>query len=798
MKYCLYKLLLVMILVLLMDDSISAQINKKLMGKVYNEDNSLPVAGATINFFELDGGRSYKTSSDTSGIFQIDDLNFANYIIKISCLGFVSIIDTISLRGEGNFKNNGLHYTLKSDTKYLQVVDIEKQIDEKFINFTKGKIILNVQQSALVSGNSAYDILLRAPGVTEQNDKLTFRMKSIKVLINGRPSNLTGAELTNFLGGLPASQLDKVEIIHHPSAKYDSDGGVVVNIILKSNDRTGFNGSVNLAVGSGYHIRHNEGGNFSYGNKKIGVYGAYDYSYKKQYGNSTSRSKFNANSLSILQDSYELGHRSVNNFRTGIDYEINHKIKIGTQFRGTWNRGKVRTENIAISRSEANEQKAFTQGLEDAKTINPYFNGYLDLNLDSLGKKLIFNFDVYNQDRKLNEDILVDGDTFNHIKGKQPSTVNTRSFNLDYTHPMVLGKLEAGIKIQNSATKNIPIWELELNGNWIRDDARTYDFLYNENNFAAYLNWNSIFGPLEFNIGVRAEQMSISNDLRSEHMKNKRKFSYLFPTVNLEYAISSQNVLNFNYRKNLDKFGFQIVNPFKNYVNPYFTSVGNVNIEPQVNHDMELTYTYRGSFVFGVSFTRTNDVISPVYLPSENSGLISTYDNLPNADLFYGFANFPYQIAKWWDLNFSGGYGFYKFNALDISGIASNKSWSYLAQLESHLDLGHSWDFEISAFSRGPYSSGIYRTKGISTVSIGFKKAILKNKLILSANATDIFNSKINTQTMDYRGLVMYTRNKPESRFYTIGAVYNFGSKKYRKKMPQDDRVKEFEKRMYN
>ncbi len=798
MKYCLYKLLLVMIFGFLIDNNISAQINKRLIGKVYNGDTSLPISGATINFFKLDGEDVYKTSSDTDGIFQINDLNFDNYLIKISYLGFVSIIDTISLGSIEKFKKNGLHYILKPDTRYLQVVDIEKQIDEKFINFTKGKIILNVQQSSLVVGNSAYDILLRAPGLTEQNDKLTFRMKSIKVLINGRSSNLVGSDLNNFLAGMPASQVDKVEIISHPSAKYDSDGGVVINIVLKNNDRKGLNGSVNFAVGSGYHIRHNEGGNFSYGNKKIAMYGAYDYSYKKQYGNSNSSATFNTNSLSILQDNYELGHRSVNNFRTGIDYEITDKIKTGAQFRGTWNSGKVRTENTAISLSESVEQEVFTQSLGDTRNINSYFNGYVDLNLDSLGKKLMFNVDVYNQDKKLNEDLLVSGDTFNHIRGIQPATVNTQSFSLDYTHPMVLGKFEVGIKVQTSATKNTPVWELELNDSWDRDDARTYDFLYNEDNYAAYLNWNSTFDRLEFNIGIRAEQISISNDLHSENIKNKRKFKYLFPTINLEYAISNQNVLNFNYRKNLDKFGFQIVNPFKNYINPYFTSLGNINIKPQVNHDMELTYTYRQSLVLGISFTRTNDVISPVYLPIENSGLISTYDNLPNSDLFYGFVNFPYQITKWWDLNFSGGYGFYKFNALDISGIASNKSWSYLAQLESYLDLGHSWSLEISAFSRGAYSSGIYLTKGISTVSVGLKKAILKNKLIISANVADIFNSKINTQTMDYRGLNMYTRNKPESRFYTIGAIYNFGSKKFRKKMPQDDRVKDFEKRMYN
>ena len=147
-----------MIFGFLIDNNISAQINKKLIGKVYNGDTSLPISGATINFFKLDGEDVYKTSSDTDGIFQINDLNFDNYLIKISYLGFVSIIDTISLRSIEKFKKNGLHYILKPDTRYLQVVDIEKQIDEKFINFTKGKIILNVQQSSLVVGNSAYDI----------------------------------------------------------------------------------------------------------------------------------------------------------------------------------------------------------------------------------------------------------------------------------------------------------------------------------------------------------------------------------------------------------------------------------------------------------------------------------------------------------------------------------------------------------------------------------------------------------------------------------------------------------------
>ncbi|MBC8985355.1 outer membrane beta-barrel protein [Pedobacter sp. N36a] len=246
----------------------------------------------------------------------------------------------------------------------------------------------------------------------------------------------------------------------------------------------------------------------------------------------------------------------------------------------------------------------------------------------------------------------------------------------------------------------------------------------------------------------------------------------------------------------MDRFGFGVINPFKNYVNPYFSTMGNANLSPQINHDMELFYSYKKVFVFGVSYTKTVGVIAPVLIPMGTNQIISTYENLPGANLFYMYANVPYRFFKWWSVNFSGGYGFYNYNTTEKQTLTSNKTWSYLGQLDFSFNFNNNFMIELSTFSRGPYASGINQTKGVSVINVGAKKSFSNNKFVLSANVSDVFNSNSTKQTTNYKGVFIDAKNKVESRFITVGLNYSFGGKKEKTIHLKNDKVEEYEKRM--
>lgn len=130
----------------------------------------------------------------------------------------------------------------KTKTKEIQEVVINGK--KSFIEQTANKINVNVSQSPIASTSNAYDILLQAPGVIEQNGSLNFRSKSVTVLIDGKLTNLSGEDLKAMLTSMSGNTIDKVEILPNPSSKYDALGGSVINIKLLKNKKSGFSGSV--------------------------------------------------------------------------------------------------------------------------------------------------------------------------------------------------------------------------------------------------------------------------------------------------------------------------------------------------------------------------------------------------------------------------------------------------------------------------------------------------------------------------------------------------------------------------
>ncbi|MBC8985354.1 outer membrane beta-barrel protein [Pedobacter sp. N36a] len=509
------------------DSCISGIVRHKVSKKI------LP--GAIVTIETLDGVPLDKMKTDTIGVFKSKKIQFGTYVIKVAFIGFKDQTDTIILKSNQQDINIGLEESAYG----LNTVNITAQKETPFLTFSKGKITLNVQNSSLSAGSTAYDVILRAPGMSEQNERLSFRAKTIAVLINGRPSNLTGTDLKNYLNALTSNQIEKVEIIPNPSAKYDSDGGVVINIILKKNDKNGLSGSLGLTLGSGKFFKGNKGLNLNYGESKMNTYLSYDFMRSKMYYEDYSKSTFN-NSSSVIQNEYAIRKRNIHTLRVGIDYNLNSRLKIGGQFRTLINNGNGDRDNIS-----ENLQNNLSLSTANVKTIsastlsNPYLNSFLELTIDSLGKKLNINVDVFQQSKMWNDEIkIVDNlSKIGKIRSTQPTKVFTQIYSIDYVQPLVNGKLESGLKLQQTINKNNPVWENNINEEWQIDQIRTYRFLFKENIYSAYLNWNTtLLNKVDMNFGTRIENTILESNLLSQDLKNRRSFFYLFPSLGLEYV----------------------------------------------------------------------------------------------------------------------------------------------------------------------------------------------------------------------------------------------------------------------
>ena len=315
----------------------------KLTGFVNDKISKQALPNATVSVKgKTNSNFKIIVATNSKGQFSFSAPTNNLYEIEVSYLGYTTFIkDSVDLKDENQILEP---IYLQLAQKDLAAVTVAAK--KPFITLSADKIILNVAQSAIASGGNAYDVLKRAPGVNEQSDNLTFRGKSINVLINGRPSNLSGEELKNLLTNMQASTVEKIEILPNPSAKYDAQGGSVVNIVLAKNKNYGTNYVLTNGIGTGRFLSANTGLDVNNRNKNINVFGAVNYAHNKQYYDSKN-TRF-LNNGTITSEEYDVRNRNNYSLKAGVDYDLNKKTSLGFLASGSFNYRNRAVNNNSI------------------------------------------------------------------------------------------------------------------------------------------------------------------------------------------------------------------------------------------------------------------------------------------------------------------------------------------------------------------------------------------------------------------------------------------------------------------
>ncbi|WP_419802296.1 outer membrane beta-barrel protein [Mucilaginibacter sp.] len=757
-----------------------------LTGSVKDSLTRQGLPHATIVVTNMLTSVSVNTISSDKGNFTISHLQPGKYQLKVLYVGYNTFTKSQITIGDKQ-QSVELEVYMCLQIKSLKSVVISAKVAKPFITLGGGKITLNVAQSPLSAGSNAYDILLKAPGVVEQNNVLSFRTKSVNVLIDDKPTHLSDEELKEMLSSMPAGSIDKIEILPNPSARYDAQAGSIINIKLAKNKNYGLNGSLTLGLGTGRFLKYNNGLNLNYRSEKLNFYGAYDFQHTKQYYDNKFNREIDASS-NILQHEYEIRSRNNNAYRLGFDYDVNKHNSFGIGFKGYTNyRSKTATTVSNLVHATENDSSSVVHTNGSAKVLNPAINVYYKGILDSSGKSLTINADYFNYNKKWQDNFATDyfdrqgnpNQPTYFLRDNSPAHIHTYSFSADYSQPSSIGKIEAGVKSQFTVSENDISWQQLVGSDWMTDNGKTNTFIYKENVNAAYINLNKTIKQFNLVLGVRAEQTNVSGDLVNTNTVNKKNYLNIFPNISFEFVRNLDNVLDISYRKSIQRFGFNIVNPFVIYQSQYAYYQGNSNIQPEIDHNLEVSYSYKQSLVFGSSYTHGTNALAPVYLKGNDKQVISTFDNLRSSDLFYVYADFTHPVTAWWNIYISGGTGFLKYNTAtsSLSGQNNNASWSYLFQTENTFKFNNNWAAELNANYRGPYTSGIYKAARNFTTGTGISKGIFKNRANIKLAVQDIFNTDKQDQKINYQGVMMNVVNKAETRFFNMAISWKFGNR---------------------
>ena len=516
------------------------------------DDKNIALENATVELLKTKDSSLVKVAiTDEKGIADFEKIAFGSYLAKVTldqlCHSIFTRYRTF------RFANNQRYKTFTATTVHA-TRRCNRYRKKPFIQKLTDRLVVNVENSIVNAGSSAMDVLERSPGVTiDQNDVIGLRgRQGVIIMIDGKPSPMTGADLANYLRGLPSSAIERIEIITNPSAKYDAAGNSgIIDIRMKKDQRFGVNGTFTAGYGQGVYPKANAGTTFNYRNKKINIFGNYNYAYRKGLNHLYLDRNFYENGNfqgRDLKDNFARFPFSSHTARIGADFFPSKKTIIGFVVNGNFNDFTRKTDNVAtvIDEHEQPVSTFQTTAGNDDNINNVFANINFKHSFDSTGRELTADFDYgsfetasisYNRTKyyypdgtPLQDDYMLDGD--------QDGKLVLKTAKIDYVHPLKnKSKLEAGGKISFVSSDNDAKFFDVSSGTPQVDVNKTNHFYYKENNNAAYVNFSKAHKKFDWQVGLRGEQTNIETHQLNGDIRFDSSYFQLFPSAFFNYHI---------------------------------------------------------------------------------------------------------------------------------------------------------------------------------------------------------------------------------------------------------------------
>ncbi|MGF7074592.1 outer membrane beta-barrel protein [Mucilaginibacter sp. 3215] len=761
----------------------------KVSGALLNEQGK-PLDYATVSLLRASDSTVVKGAlSNDAGVYVFTNIKAGNYIIKASVVGYQKAVSKTFTVPANSSQVTAPALNLRTGSTELKAVTITatKPLIERKIDRT----VMNVENSVLAAGNTAMEILERAPGVTvDKDDNISLKGKQgVTVMINDKLTYLTAAQLATLLRSTDGNTIKSIEIITNPSAKYDAAGNSgIINIKLKKNTQSGTNGSITVGGAkskywrdnSSLNLNHKQGGlnvftSLSRGDNKRGHDIGIDRIITDSLGNKTY---FNQKSSLPSINHY-------NNYRLGADYDLTPKHTIGFVVSGYSNSEKDLNDNRTIIGKQFGVPDSSLRTTSDIRQT--YKNFALNLNdrlkLDTSGQELSIDLDYSkfknNSNAMYNTDYFLPDGSIQHepqmLRNQTPSTISIYTGKADYTKPLTKTiKLEAGVKFSSVKTDNDLQAQIFSNGAYINDTTRTNRFIYTEKINAGYLNLNKQFKKFSVQLGLRAEQTRSTGNLIGS-TPVKRSYLNLFPSVFINQTINDKNEISFSYSRRIDRPGYDDLNPFVYYLDPYTYSQGNAFLNPQYTQNFELNYTYNKTINVSLGYSHTTDAITELIL-TEGKRSFETHQNLQTQTGYNVNINTPFTITKWWEGNVNATAFYLGFKSDTLAGQKFNDGqWAFQGRTTQTFKFA-GYRFEVTGDYQSSLTYGIYKIRPRYSVDMGVSKSFMEKKFNIKASCDDIFNIRRNDLSSQVVNNNFVIKQKNDTRVMRLTFTYNFGN----------------------
>lgn len=760
----------------------------EVSGNISNEDLE-PIIYANISLLNPKDLKLIKGSiTDENGNFKLENLAFGNYLLEISYLGYEKLYtETFVINENQTLLNKKL--LLKKASTDLDAVIITTQTP--FIERRIDKTILNVENSVLSAGNTALEILQRAPGVIVDNfGNISLGGKqNVLIMMNGKPTNLSADQLLTLLRSTDGNSIGTLELISNPSSKYDAAGSSgIINIKMKKNRNYGTNGSVTGGAGYGEDYKTNASLSLNHRNRNFNVHGSYNFSYNKTLTQlDLLRDNSLNNEITYFDQKGESRSNDTNNsYKSGIDFFINDNNTLGFEVDGQSNTSKINSFNETFIGSQI--------GIVDSTVVadNPFRGKFsklaYNLNyrniIDTLGQELNVDIDYakYRNRNENNYNNFLFGAIENEkdiFRSQSSASINIWSAKIDYNYAFSESlKLESGFKSSFVNTDNDFLFENLVNEIFVNNKTLSNKFDYNENINATYLNLKKEFKTFSIQGGVRLEQTNSEGNSITEQAIVKRDYLDLFPSLAARVVLTKNNTLGLSYGRRIDRPDYAVLNPFTQFVDLFTFEQGNPFLNPQYTNSFELSWTYKDTYNISLAYSKTKDVISDAFLSNlEEKTLFITTLNLAEQTNYNLSINAPFSITKFWDTDNNFSLFQNNFQSPNIMGFPFRSSLlTYQFSSYNSIKINTTVNAELSGYYVSSQVVDTYLIKPITAIDFGINKSFDNGKGNIKFSVSDVFNTNIISVTSEIPTQNYNLDQKQETRIFRLSITYELGS----------------------
>lgn len=731
-------------------------------GKVLDAESQGPLEFATISLFsKKDSSLITGGLTEPDGTFEVKTKLGPMYAIMEYISYEAQTLDVILDRDAIRAGNRSIDLgTINLAISGIALDDIEIRAEKSETQFSLDKRVFNVGKDLANQGGSAEDILDNVPSVTvDIEGSVSLRgSEGVRILIDGKPSGLANQDNANGLRSIPANLISSVEVITNPSARYEAEGMAgIINIVLKKDKGSGFNGSFD--VSAGYPEQAGVGANLNYRKGKVNWFANYGLRRRTGPGNGKSFLEQQRGSETFFQETIRNNERSglSNSIRFGIDYLKSEK----ETFTGAFlyrrsdedNFGSVEYKdylnnfpsNLLTSTLRTDDEKEDESNLEYSVNYKKEYSS----RKHTLEATIQYQDNIEDESSDfLEQSNVFIGDDIPDLIQRSGNRESNKQwlFQLDFNKPIGKdGKFELGARSSLRGINNDYLVEQNEDGIFQKLIGLSNNFNYDENVHAVYSIYGNKANKFSYQFGLRSEYSDILTELLETNEINDRNYFNFFPSAFFNYEITEGSTVQTSYSRRIRRPRFRDLNPFFTFSDSRNTFSGNPNLDPEFTDSYEINYIkYADDLTIsgGVFYRHTTDVIQRILLFNDDGTTNRLPQNLATGDDYGVELTMQYSGLKWLRLDGSANFFQQKINGQNVDDSFQSNTSTWNTRWTTRFTFWKGSNLQLRFNYRAPRETVQGRSNAIASLDLGWSKDVMEKSGTLTLSVRDLFNSR--------------------------------------------------------